>query len=429
MVASMKSKTTIFKGATIIDGTGRPPLTDAWLAIAGGKVAAVGQSKLDDDTNAEVIDVSGQFVLPGLIDCHVHLALDGSPQGDLSGSHGFTMLQMLRHAQESLKSGFTTLRDAGGRSHLEFELRKAIDAGLWCGPRLLLAGKLLSITSSGTEFIDGMYRESDGIEEVRKAAREQLKAGADFIKMMATGAVMAPGEDPRSTQYNVDEMRVAVEEAHKRGKYVAAHAHAAQGIANAIEAGVRTIEHGTFLSENPRLMETMAAKKIFLVPTLKVFRDMTARESTGIPAWMQEKARRICEIHSRSIEMAAKNGVPIAMGTDACTPYNYHGDNAVELSLMADCGMTAMQAIVAATSGAAAALGIDGLLGSLEPGKAADLIVVQRNPLDSLKHLSRANISLVMKDGIVVAHPCECVTRIVPPHAVAANRLCCGLPL
>jgi imidazolonepropionase-like amidohydrolase len=425
----MASKTTILKGATVIDGTGQTALPNAAVVLTDGKVRSVSQGSPPDDPQAAVIDVTGQYILPGLIDCHVHLALDGSPEGDLSGGLGTTMLHMLKHAQESLRSGFTTLRDAGGRAHLEFQLRKAIDSGLWCGPRLMLAGKLLSITSSGTEFIDGMYREADGMEEVRKATREQLKAGADFIKVMATGAVMAPGEDPKSTQYNVEEMRTAVEEAQKRGKYVAAHAHAAQGIANAVEAGVRTIEHGTFLCENEKLMQAMSDKGMFLVPTLKVFRDMTRDDHTGIPAWMQEKAKRIAEKHRLSIQKAINHGVRIAMGTDACTPYNYHGDNAIELQLMAECGMTTMQAIMSATSRAAEALGLAEELGTLEPGKIADLIVVKKNPLENLAHLRRENIAMVIKDGIVVAHPCDCGIQSSPEQVIAKNWLCCGFPL
>jgi imidazolonepropionase-like amidohydrolase len=421
-------KSVVIRGATLIDGTGSVPQPSTNIKIEDGKIVAIAPVEPVNGGSAEVLDASGCYVLPGLIDCHVHIAMDGSPEGQLSGSHGWTMLQMLKHAQDSLKSGFTTLRDVGGRSHLEFDLRKAIETGLWAGPRLALAGKLLSITSSGTEFFDGMYREADGEDEVRKATREQIKAGADHIKVMATGAVMTPGEEPLSTQYNVDEMRVAVDEAGKAGKYVAAHAHAVQGIRNAVEAGVKTVEHGTFLHEDEKLMELMAKKEVFLVPTLKLFYDMTRGDFDEIPTWMVDKAKRTAEHHRRSIERAISHGVPIAMGTDACTPYNYHGDNAKELELMEDCGMKPMQAIMAATRDAARAIGWGSWLGTLEVGKAADLIVLKKNPLENLGYIKRENIVCVMKAGEVVARPCECSASTVPQKVLAPTWTCCGVP-
>lgn len=421
------SDTVVIKGATLIDGTGGEPQKSRSLKIAGGKIQAVVPDGEVNGGASGVLDATGWYVMPGLIDCHVHLALDGNPAGDLRGPHAWTTLQMLKHAQDSLKSGFTTLRDVGGRHHLEFSVRNAIEQGLWAGPRLALGGKLLSITSTGTEFFDGMYREADGLDEVRKAAREQIAAGADHIKVMSTGAVMTPGEEPLSTQYNVDEMRVVVEEAAKCGKYVAAHAHAVQGIRNAVEAGVRTIEHGTFLQEDERLMATMAEKQIFLVPTLKVFHDMTGDDKTGIPDWMKDKAKRLVETHRKSIEQAIKHGVPIAMGTDACTPYNYHGDNAKELELMRDCGMSAMAAIVASTRDAARAIGWGAWLGTLEVGKAADLIVLKKNPLEDLRNIRRENIAFVMKGGEVVARPCECADS-VPQSILSGAWTCCGVP-
>src|ERR1700722_14661175 len=187
----------ILKNVTLIDGTGNGAKPAVSIVISGGKISSIrsaNDSGHDDD--AETMDLNGKYVMPGLIDCHVHLAIDGSPDCALAGDPSWTLLQMLKHAQTCLQSGITSMRDVGGRHHKEFLLRKAFESGMWSGPRLSLAGKLLSITSSASEFYDGMYRECDGVEEVRKAAREQFKAGADLIKLMATGAVMAPGEKP-----------------------------------------------------------------------------------------------------------------------------------------------------------------------------------------------------------------------------------------
>jgi imidazolonepropionase-like amidohydrolase len=435
----------ILKKVTLIDGTGAGAKPAVNIHIADGKISSICSTKDDRDDrddresdynesdatvgNSEVLDLSGKYVMPGLIDCHVHLAIDGSADCALAGDPSWTLLQMLKHAQTCLQSGITSMRDVGGRHHKEFLLRKAFESGMWSGPRLSLAGKLLSITSSASEFYDGMYRECDGVEEVRKAAREQFKAGADLIKLMATGAVMAPGEKPGATQFNLDEITAIVEEARKLEKPVAAHAHAVEGIRNAVTAGVSSIEHGTFLYRDPRLMEEMAKKNIYLVPTLKVFHDFVNNDRGDIPKWMAEKAKSLSEHHRRSISEAIQAGVPIAMGTDAATPYNFHGLNAKELQLMADCGMPALKAIVCATSNAAKLLGWDSWVGTIEPGKVADLLVLNRNPLDDLRVLSdRENIHLVMLGGKAVSGRIQFRADELPEAVHAHDFVCCGLP-
>jgi imidazolonepropionase-like amidohydrolase len=386
----------VIQNGTIIDGTGTKPFRGN-VRVEGEKIAAVAKEVSLD--GATIVDASGQFVLPGLIDCHVHLCLDGDASGQVKTDDGYIALQMLKHAQDSLRAGFTTLRDCGGMNYLEMSLRNAITDGLFVGPRLALAGRLLSITSSGASFYPGMYREADGVDEVRKGAREQFKRGADFIKVMSSGAVLAPGEQPRAPQFEVDELRAAVQEATKVGSYVAAHAHSVAGMRNAVEAGARTIEHGTFLSEDAALMDMMAERGVFVVPTLKVFRDMTSDNSNAIPTWMVEKAKRIGEHHRHSIQTAIKNGINVALGTDACTPFNRHGDNADEFALLGDCGMSALQAIHAGTLSAARALGWDSWLGSVEVGKAADIIAVAKDPLADLRNLHKQNVVWVMKAG------------------------------
>ena len=424
--------TIALKHMTLIDGTGRPPSENAVIVLRGKRIDFVGdaaQWQPEEHELVTTLDLSGRTVLPGLIDCHVHLAMDGPPDSRLQGDWAWTTLLMLKHAQNSLAAGITTVRDVGGRHGLEFSVRRSVEQGLWVGPRMQLAGKLLSITSAGTDYYDGMYREADGVDEVRKAAREQLKAGADLIKVLATGAVLTPDEQPGAVQFGLDELTVAVEEARKVGKGVAAHAHALQGIRNAVAADVRTIEHGTYLNQDERLMATMAERGIFLVPTLKAGFDILSGDRPGIPDWIREKMKAVQEDAMRSVRRAAEFGVPIAMGTDAATPYNYHGDNAMELVWMQEAGLTPMQAIVASTANAARALGWDAWLGTLEPGKVADLIVVAGNPLDNLRLLAdRRAIELVFKDGQVVAGPLAELSG-VPESVMAGAWICCGLPL
>ncbi|WIG59215.1 MAG: aryldialkylphosphatase [Ktedonobacterales bacterium] len=426
------AETAVLRGMTLLDGTGRAPLEHALLAIRAGRIVYAGDAagwQAQPGEPVTELDLTGRYVLPGLIDCHVHLAMDGAADSKLQGDQGWSALLMLKHAQNTLAAGITTVRDVGGRHGLEFAVRQAIQAGLWAGPRMALSGKLLSITSAGTEYYDGMYREADGPDEVRKAAREQLKAGADWIKVLATGAVLTPGERPGAVQYGPDELRVAVEEAAKLGKPVAAHAHGIQGIRNAVAAGVRTIEHGTYLHQDERTMAEMAERGIYLVPTLKTGFDLLSGDRPGVPDWIHEKMQATQEDALKSVRRALELGVPIAMGTDAATPYNFHGENAMELVWMAEAGLSPMQAIVAATVSAARALGWDSWLGTLEPGKVADLIVVTANPLANLRTLAdRRNIALVMQDGKIVARPPFINADGIPESLLAGAWLCCGLP-
>jgi imidazolonepropionase-like amidohydrolase len=420
---------TLFKNATLIDGTGGKPIERAVLGVEDQQIVFAGRP---EDWNEAVgtphheIDLSGKYILPGLIDCHVHIACECFPDSVLNGPWGWTSLVMLRHAQNTLAAGITTIRDVGGRHHLEFSLRKAVEAGMFAAPRMSLAGKLLSITSTGNEWYEGMYREADGVDEVRKAAREQLKAGADLIKVLATGAVLAPGEKPGAAQFEMEEIRAAVVEAAKVGKIVAAHAHGIDGIRNAVEAGAKTIEHGTYLNQDPRVMERMAKEGIFLVPTLKAGFDIIDGDKPGIPDWIMEKSKETQEDAMLSLRRAHEMGVPIAMGTDAATPYNFHGENALELEYMSQAGLSAMDCIVASTKNAARALGWENKLGTLQAGKLADLIVVNKDPLKDLKSLAnRKNIEHVMQGGKFVTRQFT-GDEGIPEELMAKAWVCCS---
>lgn len=419
----------VLKNATLIDGTGSKPLERGLVAIEGETLLFVGKTEdwqKPEGKDVHEMDVAGKYILPGLIDSHVHIAAECLPDSTMAGPWGWTTLIMLKHAQNTLSAGITTIRDVGGRHHLEFSLRKAVEMGLFVAPRMSLAGKLLSITTTGTEWYDGMYREADGVDEVRKAAREQLKAGADLIKVLATGAVLAPGEKPGAATFEMEEIRAAVVEARKVGKIVAAHAHGIEGIRNAVEAGAKTIEHATYLHQDVRIMERMAREEIFVVPTLKAGFDVIYGDRPGIPNWIMEKSKETQEDAMMSIRKAYEMGVPIAMGTDAATPYNFHGENAMELYYMSLAGMSAMDCIVASTKNAARALGWNSKLGTLEAGKLADLIVVKKNPLDDLRSLAdRSNIEYVMQGGKFVARQFS-EPNGIPEELMAGAWICCG---
>ena len=398
---------TIIKNITLIDGTGREPIEGAVVAIRDGKVLYAGPaSGRSDAQTGDVIelDLNGQFVLPGLIDCHVHLSGSGEADSQFYAPAGSMALKILKNAQRNLAAGITTVRDLGGWSELEFDVRRAIQRGEFAGPRMCLAGRFISITEAGAEYYSGMYRVADGVDEVRKAVREQVKNGADVIKMGVTGAVLVESGVPGTTHFNEDEVCALVEEAQKFGRRVAAHAHGIDGIRKAVQAGINTLEHGTYLYQDERLIQHMAQNGIFLVPTLKVGWDIIHANNSAIPLWIMDKNKATQGEAASSLKIAYDAGVPIAMGSDVGTPLNYHGENALEVYWMQQAGMSAMDALVSATDNAARALGWESWLGTLEEGKAADLIVYDKNPLEDLRLLAdKTSLQFVMKDGMIAA--------------------------
>jgi len=398
---------TIIKNITLIDGTGRAPIENAVLAIREGKILFAGSasewSGVAGETATEV-DLGGRFILPGLIDCHVHLSGSGEVDSQFYAPTGQMTLKILKNAQRNLAAGITTVRDLGGWSELEFDVRRAIQGGEFAGPRMCLAGRFISITEAGADYYTGMYRVADGVDEVRKAVREQVKHGADLIKIGATGAVLVESGVPGTTHFNEDEVNALVEEANKFGKRVAAHAHGIDGIRKAVYAGVNTLEHGTYLFQDPLVIQYMVEHGIFLVPTLKVGWDILLAENSNMPEWILAKNKATQGEAALSLKMAHEAGVPIAMGSDVGTPLNYHGENALEVYWMQQVGLSAMDALVAATGNAAKALGWDAWLGTLEPGKVADLIVYDKNPLEDLRSLAdKQGLQFAMKDGMIVA--------------------------
>jgi len=413
---------TLIKNITLIDGTGRAAMENAAVAIRGGKIVYAGPaSGWSGSDEAIALELQGQFVLPGLIDAHVHLAGSGEVDSQFRAEDGAMALKILSNAQKNLAAGITTVRDLGGWNELEFVVREWIQRGEFAGPRLCLAGRFISITEAGADYYEGMYRVADGVDEIRKAVREQVKHGADLIKIGVTGAVLVEHGVPGATHFNEDEIRALVEEAGKFGRRVAAHAHGADGIRKALQAGVHTIEHGTYLYQDPGSIQWMAQHGITLVPTLKVGWDIIQANDPTIPKWILEKNKATQGEAELSLKRAYEAGVPIAMGSDVGTPLNVHGENGLEIYWMGQAGLSAMDALCAATGNAARALGWESWLGTLEPGKVADLIVLDSNPLDNLRVLAqKEHLQFVMKDGRIVACHAD---HDLPPGLFAGHVL------
>ncbi|MFQ6054123.1 MAG: amidohydrolase family protein, partial [Candidatus Bathyarchaeia archaeon] len=332
-------------GGTLIDGTGAPPLRDATVLVEGGVISDVGKG-VDVPEEAEVFDASGMVVMPGLIDAHVHLCGNGDPSifSMLQYQLGLIQLMAARNALDTLEAGFTTVRDMGAPMGFAVSLRRAIEMGISRGPRIVACGRVISQTGGHADFhlpigisFGEMSRIADGPEEVRKAAREQLRDGADWVKICSSGGVMSPTDPVDTRQFTVDEIRAAVEEAAAVGKSVASHAHGTTGIRNAVVAGVRTIEHGSIMDEE--VVGLMAERGVLHVPTLVASWHIVehGREG-GIPEYAVAKAEQIAEYPARSMMLSHRGGVKVAMGTDSGSPFNRHGENSKELELMVEAG-------------------------------------------------------------------------------------------
>ncbi len=377
-------------GALVVDGTGGRPRENVTVVVSDGRIASVGEPV--PPGAAEVINLEGKTLLPGLIDAHTHVSsLDGVPEE-------LRAYGLVNAMHRLLEAGVTTVRDLGAYGDSLQRLRDAAQRGLCKAPRIVLCGQVISATCAGARAFPGMYREANGVTDIRTAVREQVAAGADVIKVMATGALTVAGEDVNPPQLMREELVALVEEAHRLGLPVASHAEGAEGIRLSVEAGADTIEHGEEGHLVPEVLAAMAEHGTILVPTLSVF-DHVA-ESDAYPAWMRERSRRLGESARLTIEAGRKEGVAIAMGADAPPP----GGNAQELLRLADAGLTPLKSLTAATGIAARACRVDGLVGTVEPGKAADLIVVNGNPLADLTILTDPRrLWLVLQGGAVIA--------------------------
>lgn len=405
----------LIRNGTLIDGSGGAPVANAAVLIEDNHIRAVGAANSLALPNADLadIDAQGGCILPGFIDTHVHLTLEGvNIARDMVTPFSLKFYNSVRFMRRTVEAGITSVRDAGGA---DAGMKQAVETGVVLGPRMQISVTPLTITGghgdgwmlSGNEFNlfvaypgfpDGRC---NGVEEVRKKVREVLRAGAEVVKVHATGGVLSPRDHPEFTQFSEEELRVMVQEAaYRRGVKVMAHAQGAEGVKNAIRAGIYSIEHGIFLDDEA--IELMLKHNTFLVPTLLApLAVLEAGAAGGMPEYGIRKAQETIEIHSDSIARAYKAGVKIAMGTDAGVMP--HGTNLRELGLMCHLGLTPMEAIVATTKTAAECLGWQDRVGTVEAGKLADLVITKTNPLADIRSLEKAdNIGVVMKDGQIV---------------------------
>lgn len=394
-----------FQHVRVVDGRGRT-IPRATVLVEGDRIAAVGDAKqLAAPRGAIRVDGRGLTLLPGLMDCHVHLCLGGDAdvvQTIQQDDPSLTLLKAARYARQTLEAGFTTVRDVGFRDHAIFQLKQAVAAGLLPGPRIAAAGRVICMPNGHARFIG---QEAEGPDAVVAAVQAQLDAGAEVIKFIASGGVLTPGTSPDSAQMTLEELAAGMAVARRAGRRVAAHAHGAQGMKNAIRAGAHSIEHATLMDEEAAAL--MKAHGVVMVPTLSALATTAACGlSCGVPDTAIAKAKAMVARHKTSFRLAYRAGIAIAMGTDAGTPFNYHGENAQELERMVALGMTPMEALITATSGAARLIGIDDEVGTIEPGKLADLVLVKGNPLSRITLLQdRTKIVGVMQAGKWVSGP------------------------
>jgi imidazolonepropionase-like amidohydrolase len=397
----------LLSNARVIDGTGRAPLERATVLVEDDRIIDVSEG--DGAPSDGALDLEGRTLMPGLIDAHAHLSSDisrspgfGPPpalHGELPRPRELGYFVLAKTARVLLAAGITTVRDVGSYDDEAIALREAVRLGIVEAPRILSCGRIISATAPGGAIFTTMYREADGADDMRRAVREQLRRGADYVKLMATGARSVLAEDPEPAQMTRDELAAIVDEAHRLGVRVAAHVEGLAGARLTVAERVDTIEHGLSLHREPALLEEMAERGIVLVPTLSTFHDLAERFTDDFAPALVEQAKRQLEEAYATLAAARRVGVIIAMGHDSGPP----GDNAIELVRMVDGGLSAMEGVCAATRGSATALGLSSV-GTVTPGAVADLLVVDGDPLADVGILrDPERILMVVQGGEVVA--------------------------
>ena len=364
------------------------------------------------EPDMEVIDLSDKFVTPGLTDLHVHSGMNGEGNDRMDLLHhtpAELTLYSLKNVQQDLYAGFTTLRDCGSQAFVSVALRNAINKGDFEGPRMFVSGYALGSTGghADSHYAPGVTCSAeehpiiDGPDSARKAARFNLKNGADFLKFMSTGGVMSKGTTLGAQQLCDDEIAAIIEIANLYGVHTATHAHGTNGIKAAVRAGVTTVEHGMILDEEA--IELMLEHGTYLTPTIIAAERICVKgPEMGLTPWMVEKANQALSHHEWGFRQCLEKGVPITFGTDSATPYNYHGKQGYEFELLQRFGMDPHKALVASTMTNAKVLGVDKTQGSVEKGKVADLCAWSCDPMEDVKTMQ--NCLFVMKEGVVVKH-------------------------
>ena len=382
-----------YRAARLFDGVSEQVVEDGAVVVEEGRIASVGP---DIPPSVEVVELGDATLLPGLIDAHVHLVWSASAEPHEvveRESRALTALRCAANAALHLRAGVTSVRDVGATDGLSIDIARAVELGVIPGPRVVAAGRAIAMTGGHGWFLG---READGVEAVRHAVRSELKRGAGCIKLMASGGVYGHAEEPGSPQLTVEELRAGVEEAHKAGRKVAAHAYSVEAVNNALSAGVDSIEHGSFIDR--ATAERMRELGTYLVPTLSVYEAMSARgPELGAPEYIQRKTAEVLEASREAFRLAQQIGVPLAAGTDCGAPGHPHGTLPEELGVMVDAGATPLEALRYGTSAAADLVGLAGEVGALEPGKKADLLAVGGDPLRDIGALR--DVRLVLRDG------------------------------
>jgi imidazolonepropionase-like amidohydrolase len=370
----------------LFDGT--TAMSDAAVVIENGEIAWVGKRsrapKTPKGERSRSLQAAGSFALPGLINCHAHLTFDGSADFDAEArqSEAAATLKAFRNARVTLRSGVTTVRDLGSNGSMVVELARQIERGALEGPRIIAAARGITITGGhGTE----VGRIADGADGVRAATREQVAVGATVIKLFSTGGVLGEGAGPELAAYTPDETSAAVDEAHRAGVRITTHAHGAEGMRIAAEAGIDSIEHATLLDQ--QTIRVIKEKNVALVPTFSALRRIIENGAT-LPARVMERARVVATKHQEGVRAAHRAGVRVAAGTDAGTPFNPHDGFSLELVYLTEAGLSRDEALVAATSLAADVVGRPNA-GRIAAGSWADLLFVDGDPLRDLEVLQR----------------------------------------
>lgn len=404
---------TYFTGVTLIDATGADAVPNATVEVAGDRIrAAYPGAPSSVEGGARVVDGRGLTLMPGLIDCHDHLAHPGLDMAKRARTPVTLMVhETARTLRQTLEAGITTVRDA---ALLDLGTKLALERGVIVGPRVVISLAIICQTGGHWDYTlpSGIVEDypmmpgipdpiADGVEAVRKKVREVIRAGADWVKFATTGGIGSPTGGPDIRQFTYEETAALIDEAHSAGKPTFVHAHGGPGLKNAIRAGVTSVEHAVL--GDPEDFEEMYRRGTWLVPTFTVLEMVLERihQSPGsMPAEKVRKVQQVAEAGARSFQCAIKSGVKMAMGTDAGGLQ--HGQNARELEYLVRYGMTPMQAIVTSTRNGADLLGFGDWLGTITPGKKADLILVEGNPLADIRLLQDpSKIRLVMKDGTV----------------------------
>lgn len=400
--------TVAYKAARVFVAISDNVLEDSAVVVKNGRIVWVGPATEMPDSSPEVMDLGDCTLLPGLIDAHVHLVWSASaePHGLVeSESRALTVLRCAKNCTLQLQAGITTIRDVGATDGLSVDIARAVELGVLPGPRVVAAGRAIAMTGGHGWFLG---READGPDAVRRAVREEMKAGATCVKLMASGGVYGHAEEPGSPQLTVEEMRAGVEEAHKAGRKVAAHAYSVEAINNALDAGVDSIEHGSYLDRETA--EKMIERDVYLVPTMSVYAAMSANgPELHVPDYITRKTAEVLDASREACRLALEVGVPMAAGTDCGAPGHPHGTLINELRLMSQSGASPARALRCGTVDAADLLGIGDEVGTLEAGKRADLLAVGGDPSQDIEALG--DVRLVLCGGESVLPPPRSAAR------------------